>query len=107
MPGDPLALGDHVGVRPQDLELLLERALHPLAAYTHPGQRVRLVGGAVFDHHISRLVEVHIDDHTLGRRDHNVPHEPLVLNMAAVAADELRARGTATLKVRVFAVFVR
>ncbi len=43
----------------------------------------------MFHRQLARLVEEHVDDDALGRRQHHVVDELLVLDVAAVAADEL------------------
>ena len=89
---DPLALGDHLGVGAQDLELLLQRPLGPILADRDRGQRVDPLRGAVLQRQIAGLVEQHVDHHSLGGSEHDVVDEPLVLDAAAVAADELHPR---------------
>ena len=90
--GDPLALGDHVGVRAEDFELSCVRRLDPLVAHVDGGQRVNALGRAVLERQVARLVEQDVHDHALGGREDDVLDELLVLDVAAVAADELHAR---------------
>ena len=62
----------------------------------------------MLERQLARLVEQHVDDDTLRRRKDDVLDELLMLDVAAVAADELHPRaGQLTLKTRVFAVLVR
>ena len=62
----------------------------------------------MLERQLARLIEEHVDHHALRRREDDGVDELLVLDMAAVAADELhRAPGSATLKTRVLAVLVR
>ena len=57
---------------------------------------------------LARRLEAHVDDDPLGGRQDDVLDELLVLDAAAVAADELHpAPGSATLNTRVLAVLVR
>ena len=90
--GDPLALGDHVGVRAEDFELLRVRRLDPLVAHVDGGQRVDALRRAVLERQVAGLVEQDVHDHTLGGSEDDILDELLVLDVAAVAADELHAR---------------
>ena len=56
---------------------------------------VGLVRGAVFQHELAGLLEQHIDDGPLRRSEDHVLDELLVLDAAAVAADELHPRARA------------
>src|SRR5581483_1445224 len=50
------------------------------------------LGRAVFHGQLARLVEQRVDDHPLGRRQYDVLDEMFVLDVAAVAANELDSR---------------
>ena len=89
---NPLPLGHHVGVRAQDLELLLERRLGPLLAHADRSERIDPVRRLVLKLQLSRLVEQHVDHYALRRRENHFIDELLVLDMPAVAADQLHSR---------------
>ena len=88
---DPLALGDHVGVRAEAVELVCERRLGRLVAHCDRGERVDALRRAVLERQLAGLVEEHVDDDALGGREDDLLDELLVLDVAAVAADELHA----------------
>ena len=79
-----------------------------LVAHVNRRQRVDAVRGAVLERQLAGLVEEDVDDHALRRREHDLLDELLVLDVAAVAADELHPRARQRdLEDRVLAVLVR
>ena len=83
---------DHVRVRAQDLELLVQRRLGPVLADLDRGQRIDPIRGAVLERQLTGLLEQHVDHHSLRRSEDHVVDELLVLDVAAVAADQLHPR---------------
>ena len=73
----------------RSLELWLEGGLGFLLADADRGERIDAAGSAVLERQVPRSVEEDVDDHPLRRRDDHLLDELLVLDMAAVAADEL------------------
>ena len=86
---NPLPLRHHVGVRAQDLELLLERVRRAILAHVDGRQRVNALRGSVLERHVAGLVEQDVDDHPLGGRENHLVDELLVLDVPAVAANQL------------------
>ena len=86
---DALTLGRHIGIGAQDRELLRERRIGRLFADGDRGQRIDPVRGVVLQPELAGAVEQDIDDDSLGRSEDHVVDELLVLDVAAVAADEL------------------
>ena len=80
------------GLRAQHLELLRQDGLGRLLADGDRGQRIDPVRGVVLQRELAGPVEQDIDDDPLGRREDHVVDELLVLDVAAVAADELHPR---------------
>ena len=89
---EALPLGRHVRVGAQDLELLTQRRLGGLVADGDRGQRIDPIRCVVLQRELAVLVEQDVDDDALGRSQDHVVDELLVLDVAAVAADELHPR---------------
>ena len=62
------------------------------AATSIVAERVGALGRSVLEHRPSRLLEQHVHDDALRRREDDRLDELLALDPAAVAADELHAR---------------
>ncbi len=83
------ALLCELGVRPKLRERVVERRLGGILADVDVREAVGALRGLMFEHEVAGPVEHDVNDHSLaGREDHRVD-ELLVLDAAAVTADEL------------------
>src|SRR5215218_1448149 len=86
---DPLPLSRHVGAGARELELRRQRRDCPVFADGDRGERVASLAIAMLECDAARLVEEHVDDCPLRRREHYLVDELFAFTTAAVAADEL------------------
>ena len=90
--GQPLPLGAQLRVASQVRKLLAERRLGDAVADGDPGELIDAVGSLMHQRQFARLLEERVDDDPFGRRQHDLFDELLMLDPAAVAADELHPR---------------
>ena len=90
--GEPVALGGQLGIAAQLLEALGQRWLGRLLIDRDRRQRIHALGRVMLQREHAGLLEEHVDDHPLGRSQHDLLDETLLLDAAAVTAGELHAR---------------
>jgi hypothetical protein len=87
-----LALGLQLRSPAQHLELLRQRPLGPFLCHLQPGQTIGPVRGVVLQVKLAGLVGQHVDHRPLRGGQQHLVDELLVLDAAAVAADQLQSR---------------